>query len=75
MQVVLLSLPEKNRCHCRRPGQSRVELAGVRDVLTKNLGSSNALAMVSATMAGLRNLRRFDEVARLRGKNVEELVK
>lgn len=57
------------------PVRAVLELAGVRDVLTKNLGSSNALAMVSATMAGLRSLRRFDEVARLRGKNVEELVK
>lgn len=57
------------------PVRAVLELAGIRDVLTKNIGSSNALAMVSATMNGLRRLRRFDEVARLRGKNVEDLSK
>jgi small subunit ribosomal protein S5 len=57
------------------PVRAVLELAGVRDVLTKNLGSSNALAMVSATINGLKELRRFDEVARLRGKSVEELTK
>jgi len=57
------------------PVRAVLELAGVKDVLTKNLGSSNAIAMVAATMDGLRRLRRAEDVARLRGKSVEELMK
>lgn len=51
-----------------------LELAGVRDILTKSLGSANANNMVNATMAGLKNLKRAEDVARLRGKSVEELL-
>ncbi|NLJ76937.1 MAG: 30S ribosomal protein S5 [Peptococcaceae bacterium] len=50
-----------------------LELAGVRDILTKSLGSSNANNMVRATMTALKNLKTAEEVARLRGKTVEEL--
>jgi small subunit ribosomal protein S5 len=50
-----------------------LELAGVRDVLAKSLGSSNANNVVYATFDGLRALKRVEEVARLRGKTVEEL--
>jgi len=56
------------------PVRAVLELAGVRDVLAKNLGSSNALAMVRATVDGLRSLKRAEEVARLRGKSVEEIM-
>ncbi len=51
-----------------------MELAGVKDILTKSLGSSNALNIVKATMAGLRSLKRVEEVARARGKSAEEIV-
>jgi small subunit ribosomal protein S5 len=44
-----------------------VEAVGVRDVLTKSQGSSNALNVVRATMDGLRQLRRVEDVARERG--------
>jgi small subunit ribosomal protein S5 len=50
-----------------------LELAGVRDVLTKSIGSSNPNNVVHATMAALRSLKRAEDVARLRGKAVEEL--
>ncbi|MBX6378370.1 MAG: 30S ribosomal protein S5, partial [Clostridia bacterium] len=50
-----------------------LELAGIRDVLTKCIGSTNPHNVVHATMAGLRALRSADEVARMRGKPVEEL--
>ncbi|HZW83462.1 MAG TPA: 30S ribosomal protein S5 [Candidatus Deferrimicrobium sp.] len=50
-----------------------LELAGVHDILTKSLGSSNAHNMVNATMAGLKSLKRVEDVARLRGKTVEEI--
>jgi small subunit ribosomal protein S5 len=51
-----------------------LELAGVRDVLTKSLGSANAINTAYATMEGLKQLKRAEEVARLRGKSVEELL-
>ena len=44
-----------------------LEAAGVRDVLTKSLGSSNVLNVVRATMDGLMQLRRVEDVARERG--------
>jgi small subunit ribosomal protein S5 len=51
-----------------------LELAGVHDVLSKSLGSQNPINLVKATMAGLRSLRRPEEVAKLRGKTVAEVL-
>lgn len=51
-----------------------LEAAGVRDVLTKSLGSSNPVNVVKATINALRSLRTAQEVAALRGKKVEEIV-
>ena len=56
------------------PTRAILELAGVRDVLTKSLGSNNPNNVVHATMDGLRKLKRVEDVARLRGKTVEELL-
>ena len=50
-----------------------MELAGVRNVRTKSLRSNNAKNVIEATMAGLANLKCAEEVAKLRGKTVEEL--
>lgn len=51
-----------------------LELAGIRDILTKSLGSSNALNMVKATVAGLNSLKMAEEVSALRGVEVEKLL-
>ncbi len=50
-----------------------LELAGVRDIRTKSLRSNNPRNMVNATIEGLKELKVAEEVAKLRGKTVEEL--
>lgn len=54
--------------------RSVLEVAGVHDILTKSLGSANPHNMVNATMVALKSLKRVDEVAKLRGKTVEEIL-
>ena len=56
------------------PARAVLELAGVRDILTKSLGSSNPNNMVRATLTGLSQLKRAERVAELRGKTVKELL-
>ena len=51
-----------------------LELAGVRDILTKSQGTSNPNNLVRATMEGLKSLKNAKDVAALRGKTVEELL-
>ncbi len=54
--------------------RSVLEVAGVKDILTKSLGSANGHNMVNATMAALKALKSPEEVAKLRGKTVEEIL-
>ena len=55
-------------------GQCAVcKLAGMKNILTKSLGSNTAINMVNATMEGLRSLKTVEEVARLRGKEPGEI--
>lgn len=56
------------------PVRAVLELAGVGDILTKSLGSNTPINMIRATMTGLSNLKRAEDVAKLRGKSVEELL-
>jgi small subunit ribosomal protein S5 len=51
-----------------------LELAGIRDVLSKSLGSQNPINLVKATITALENLRRPEEVAQLRGLSVGEVL-
>ena len=55
------------------PARAVLELAGIKNILTKSLGSSNKNNMVYATIEGLASLKRADEVAKLRGKTTDEL--
>ncbi|EFR43169.1 30S ribosomal protein S5 [Dialister micraerophilus] len=55
------------------PIRAVLTLAGVRDILTKSLGSSNPINMVRATLDGLSKLEDARKVAALRGKSVEEI--
>lgn len=56
------------------PVRAVLELAGVRDILTKSQGSSNPNNMVRATIEGLKSLKSAEAFAALRGKTVEELL-
>ncbi|MBQ9614941.1 MAG: 30S ribosomal protein S5 [Selenomonadaceae bacterium] len=56
------------------PARAVLELAGIHDILTKSLGSSNPNNMVRATMKGLEQLKRAEIVAELRGKTVQEIL-
>ncbi|MDA8103128.1 MAG: 30S ribosomal protein S5 [Nitrospiraceae bacterium] len=51
-----------------------LEMAGVHDVVAKSLGSSNSINVAHATIAGLRDLKRPDEIAKLRGKYPDEVI-
>lgn len=56
------------------PARAVLELAGLKDVRAKSLGSNNPNNMVNATINGLANLRTAEDIARLRGKSVEEIL-
>jgi small subunit ribosomal protein S5 len=51
-----------------------LELAGIHDILSKSLGSQNPINLVKATMAGLESLRTPDEVAKLRGLSINQVL-
>jgi len=51
-----------------------LELAGIRDVLAKSLGTTNPINMAKATVDGLKKLRRPEDVAKMRGKTISEVL-
>ena len=56
------------------PVRAILELSGIEDISSKSLGSSSAINMVRATLNGIEQLRKAEEVAKLRGKSVDELL-
>jgi small subunit ribosomal protein S5 len=56
------------------PVRAVVEAAGIKDILSKSLGSSNPINIVHAAMAGLKMLKRPEEIARMRGRDVSEIA-
>jgi small subunit ribosomal protein S5 len=56
------------------PVRAVLELAGVKDVRAKSLGTNNPRNMVNATLEGLKSMRTAEEVAKLRGKSVKEIL-
>ena len=56
------------------PVRSVLELAGVKDILSKSLGSNNKVNIARATLEALKQQRTVEEIAALRGKKVEEIL-
>ena len=72
-QIVLKRAPEGTGIIAGGPARNVLELAGIRNIRTKCLGSRNKQNVVLATLEGLKQLKSPEEVARLRGKSVEEV--
>ena len=72
--VLLKKAPEGTGIIAGGPARSVCELAGIKNIRTKSLGSNNKQNVVLATIAGLKALKRPEDVARLRGKSVEEII-
>lgn len=73
-RVLIKPAPEGSGVIAGGPARAVLELGGVKDIVTKSLGSTNPINMVHATLDALKQLKRADEVARLRGKTVEEIL-
>ena len=73
--VLLKKAPEGTGVIAGGPARSVIEMAGITNIRTKSLGSNNKQNVVLATIEGLSQLKTPEEVAKLRGKTVEELYK
>ena len=73
-KCVLLPAPEGTGVIAGGAARAVRELAGVKDIRTKSFGTNNPINMVKATIEALRQLRSAEEVAKMRGKSVEELL-
>ncbi|WP_455717924.1 30S ribosomal protein S5 [Anaerosporobacter sp.] len=72
--VLLKKAPEGTGIIAGGPARAVIELAGLKNIRTKSLGSNNKQNVVLATIEGLNQLKTPEEVAKLRGVSVEELL-
>lgn len=72
--VLLKSAPEGTGIIAGGPARSVLELAGYRNIRTKSLGSNNKQNVVLATIKGLSEIKTPEEIARLRGRSVAEIL-
>ncbi len=73
--VLLKAAPEGTGIIAGGPARAILELAGVRNIRTKSLGSNNKNNVVAATFEGLHALRTPEEIAAIRGKSVQDIVR
>ena len=73
-KVVLKPAPAGSGVIAGGPVRAVIESAGVRDIVTKSYGTNNPTNVVKATIEGLKQLKTIEDVAKLRGKTVEELL-
>ena len=73
-KVLLKSAPEGTGIIAGGPARSVLELAGYKNIRTKSLGSNNKQNVVLATIKGLTEIKNPEDIARLRGKSVDEIL-
>ena len=73
-EVLLKKAPEGTGVIAGGPARAVIELAGIKNIRTKSLGSNNKANVVLATLAGLGSLKTPEEVAKNRGKSVSEIM-
>ena len=72
--VLLKKAPEGTGVIAGGPARAVIEMAGIKNIRTKSLGSNNKQNVVLATIEGLKEVKTPEEVAKLRGKSIEEIL-